>query len=90
MLNALVGEGHRLDHMPLILCQRYLSEGSDLHGGRVGPSGNYNRELAYHYENGRPYCTLMVRWAYNRALSAEREFECVQACGGGSIGFDNA
>eukprot|EP00750_Incisomonas_marina_P031148 INCI7734.1.p1 GENE.INCI7734.1~~INCI7734.1.p1 ORF type:complete len:362 (-),score=46.75 INCI7734.1:346-1431(-) len=60
LLNELVGEGYRLDHMPLILRQRHMTEGFDLHGGRLNPDGSFNRDLAYHFENGRPYCNLLA------------------------------
>jgi len=62
-LNTLLGAGHRLDHMPLILRQRHLTEGFDLHGGRIGVTGKYNEEVAYRFENNGPRCSLLVRCA---------------------------
>lgn len=59
-LHDLVGEGYRLDHMPLILRFRPGVEGFDLHGGAIGHSGVWNRELSYEFRDGRMYCNLLA------------------------------
>jgi hypothetical protein len=59
-LNDLVGAGHRLDHMPLLLSQSAGVEGFDLHGGNISHSGAWNEELAYEYKHGRMVNNLLA------------------------------
>ena len=47
-LNALCGEGYRMDHQPMVIAQHSGSEGFKLHGGPISGSsgsGNFNPEL---------------------------------------------
>ncbi len=41
-LNAVVGPGYRLDHLPLTIIQRPGAEGFDFHGGAIASSGAWN------------------------------------------------
>ena len=52
ILNMLLGEGYRLDHLPLLIRQRHGAEGFDFHGGAIGPTGAYNSEIAYDVKPG--------------------------------------
>lgn len=45
--HMLLGTGYRLDHSPLVICQKYGSEGFSLHGGPVLEDGQMNRDLLY-------------------------------------------
>ena len=49
ILRGILGDGYRMDHLPLVLCQNKGSEGFRLHGGTIDcDSGVYNPHLAYH------------------------------------------
>lgn len=56
--HALIGEGYRLDHSPLIIGQKYGTEGFPLHGGSVS-GGKWNHEIAYSCLNGQIRNTLL-------------------------------
>ncbi len=57
--NALLGEGYRLDHQPLLIVQDRDSEGFMLHGGPVGARGRFNPELQYRCGGGDFWTSLL-------------------------------
>lgn len=57
---ALMGEGYRMDHMPLIIAQDEGSEGFALHGGRIDHTGHYAPFLAYSYNHGVMHNPLLA------------------------------
>jgi hypothetical protein len=59
ILNELCGEGHRLDHKPVMFVQEQGAEGFDLHGGAVTSSGAYNFPISYHCHAGQIVCNLI-------------------------------
>jgi hypothetical protein len=46
-LNMILGDGYRLDHLPLLIRQRKGAEGFDFHGGAIGAEGGFNDEIEY-------------------------------------------
>ncbi len=56
-LNAILGEGYRLDHGPGLIGMEEGTEGGTLHGGGVERP---NFSEAYFFKNGRIYCGLTV------------------------------
>lgn len=56
----LVGEGYRLDHLPLILAQNKGTEGFSLHGGPVNDDGSYNNQLAYGFHRGKMHNAVVT------------------------------
>eukprot|EP00287_Rhodomonas_sp_CCMP768_P008358 CAMPEP_0196724322 /NCGR_PEP_ID=MMETSP1091-20130531/6221_1 /TAXON_ID=302021 /ORGANISM="Rhodomonas sp., Strain CCMP768" /LENGTH=314 /DNA_ID=CAMNT_0042066431 /DNA_START=204 /DNA_END=1148 /DNA_ORIENTATION=+ len=56
----LVGEGYRMDHLPLLIASEKGAEGFALHGGTIDTSGNYTPYLAYHYSHGRMVNNLLA------------------------------
>lgn len=60
-LNAFVGEGYRLDHQPMVICQNTNSEGFSLHGGPLTSSGDINPILQYRCsQSGTFFNTLLA------------------------------
>ena len=66
-LTALVGEGYRLDHQPMLILQNKGSEGFSLHGGPLMSSGGaepdpgcFNPELQYRCHNGGMFNSLLA------------------------------
>jgi hypothetical protein len=59
ILNELCGEGHRLDHKPVMFIQDNGAEGFDLHGGTITCDGDYNFPISYHCHGGRIVCNLI-------------------------------
>jgi hypothetical protein len=59
ILNELCGEGHRLDHKPVMFIQGNGAEGFDLHGGAITASGDYNFPISYHCHGGKIVCNLI-------------------------------
>lgn len=59
VLEQLCGPGYRLDHKPVLFLQPAGSEGFDLHGGAVTPSGAFNFPVSYHCRNGSIVCNLV-------------------------------
>ena len=62
---ALLGEGYRMDHQPLLIAQDADSEGFSLHGGPISgddgvPSGRFNPELQYRCVNGEMWNSLLA------------------------------
>eukprot|EP00300_Choanocystis_sp_HF-7_P023304 c233_g1_i2.p1 GENE.c233_g1_i2~~c233_g1_i2.p1 ORF type:complete len:319 (+),score=63.66 c233_g1_i2:36-992(+) len=47
LLNEFLGDGFRLDHLPLCIIQRKGCEGFDFHGGAVGPNGTWDESIDY-------------------------------------------
>jgi ectoine hydroxylase-related dioxygenase (phytanoyl-CoA dioxygenase family) len=48
LFHSLLGEGYRLDHLPLVISQDCGAEGFQLHGGTIDcRTGEYNPHLAY-------------------------------------------
>jgi hypothetical protein len=48
LFHGLLGEGYRLDHLPVVIAQEAGAEGFRLHGGTVDcQTGEYNPHLAY-------------------------------------------
>ncbi|KAK3263257.1 hypothetical protein CYMTET_27926 [Cymbomonas tetramitiformis] len=56
----LVGDGYRLDHMPLLIAQDKGSEGFSLHGGPLTDDGSYNPGLQYRFMNGKMWNTMLA------------------------------
>merc|ERR1711871_77197 len=52
LLNMLLGDGYRLDHLPLLIRQQKGAEGFDFHGGAVGAEGVFNDEIEYKVRPG--------------------------------------
>jgi hypothetical protein len=59
LLNELCGEGHRLDHKPVMFIQEQGAEGFDLHGGSITASGAYNFPISYHFHGQQIVCSLI-------------------------------
>lgn len=59
-LNMLLGEGYRLDHDPVVVKQRFGSEGFSLHGGPIKPSGEMDRSLTYSCVNQTIHNSLVA------------------------------
>lgn len=59
ILDELCGEGHRLDHKPVMFIQDQGAEGFDLHGGAVTCTGAYNFPISYHCNAGQIVCNLI-------------------------------
>jgi ectoine hydroxylase-related dioxygenase (phytanoyl-CoA dioxygenase family) len=60
IFHGILGQGYRMDHLPLILAQNKGSEGFQLHGGTVDcTSGEYNPHLAYHCYHGTIRSSLL-------------------------------
>jgi ectoine hydroxylase-related dioxygenase (phytanoyl-CoA dioxygenase family) len=59
IINSLCGQGHRLDHKPVLFIQQPLAEGFDLHGGAVNTQGHYNFPISYHCHAGQIVCNLI-------------------------------
>lgn len=59
ILNELCGEGHRLDHKPVMFIQEQGAEGFDLHGGSITASGAYNFPISYHCHGQQIVCSLI-------------------------------
>lgn len=57
--HELVGEGYRMDHLPLMIQQKTGADGFVFHGGRMNPDGSWCQELAYTCEGGRMYNQLI-------------------------------
>ena len=62
---ALLGEGYRMDHQPLLIAQDADSEGFSLHGGPISgddgvPNGRFNPELQYRCVNGDMWNSLLA------------------------------
>ena len=58
-LNMLLGEGFRLDHDPVVIKQKFGSEGFSLHGGPIKPSGEMDRSLTYQCVNRNIHNSLI-------------------------------
>jgi hypothetical protein len=59
ILNEICGQGHRLDHKPLLFIQPHGAEGFDLHGGAVTPDGHFNYPISYHCHYNQIVCSLV-------------------------------
>jgi len=59
ILNELCGEGHRLDHKPVMFIQDNGAEGFDLHGGAITSTGQYNFPISYHCHGNQIVCNLI-------------------------------
>jgi hypothetical protein len=59
-LTALLGDGYRLDHQPLLIAQDGDSEGFKLHGGPLTSSGQFNPELQYRFSGGTMWNSLLA------------------------------
>ena len=57
---TLLGQGYRMDHMPLLIASEKGCDGFSLHGGTVDEAGNYNPGLAYTYSHGRMHNPLLA------------------------------
>ena len=61
LLHRLVGEGYRLDHLPLIIASDEGAEGFALHGGPLHADGALNPSLQYRWAGGgRAYNSLLA------------------------------
>lgn len=60
MLHKLVGQGYRLDHLPLLIAQNKGSEGFHLHGGPLTSEGGFNPHLQYVCKQGTVYNSLLA------------------------------
>jgi hypothetical protein len=54
VLNQLVGVGHRMDHLPLLISQSQGAEGFKFHGGATQSDGSWAFDLAYQVRCGCP------------------------------------
>lgn len=59
ILNELCGQGHRLDHKPVMFIQEQGAEGFDLHGGSITAAGAYNYPISYHCHGQQIVCNLI-------------------------------
>ena len=57
---ALLGEGYRMDHQPLVIAQDAQSEGFSLHGGPIKSDGRFNPELQYRCVHGDIWTSLLA------------------------------
>ena len=58
--HALVGEGYRMDHLPLLIQQNPGADGFVFHGGKMNDDGSWCDDLAYTFNNGRMYNRLLA------------------------------
>jgi len=58
--HALVGEGYRMDHLPLLIQQAPGADGFVFHGGKMNDDGSWCDELAYAFDGGRMYNRLLA------------------------------
>jgi hypothetical protein len=60
-LSAFLGEGYRMDHLPLLISQHKGSEGFHLHGGPLTSTGRLNPTLQYRCDShGTMYNSLVA------------------------------
>lgn len=60
-LTAFLGEGYRMDHLPLLISQHKGSEGFHLHGGPLTSTGRLNPTLQYRCDShGTMYNSLVA------------------------------
>jgi hypothetical protein len=60
-LTAFLGEGYRMDHLPLLISQHKGSEGFHLHGGPLTSTGRLNPTLQYRCDaHGTMYNSLVA------------------------------
>lgn len=53
LFHGILGEGYRMDHLPMVIAQDKGAEGFQLHGGTIDcGTGEYNPFLAYHCQQG--------------------------------------
>jgi len=55
-----VGEGYRMDHLPLLIQQNPGADGFVFHGGKMNDDGSWCDDLAYTFNNGRMYNRLLA------------------------------
>ena len=67
--HALVGNGYRMDHLPLLIQQNPGADGFVFHGGKMNDDGSWCDDLAYTFNNGRMYNRLL---AVSVALTATK------------------
>jgi len=60
ILNDLLGEGYRMDHLPVLITQTKGAEGFDFHGGAIDTKGEWAHSLAYHCRGGLIRNTLLA------------------------------
>ena len=58
--HALVGEGYRMDHLPLLIQQAPGADGFVFHGGKMNDDGTWCDELSYTWNQGRMYNRLLA------------------------------
>ena len=68
--HALVGEGYRMDHLPLLIQQAPGADGFVFHGGKMNDDGTWCEELAYTWHGGKMYNRLL---AVSVAMTETRE-----------------
>lgn len=59
-LTELLGEGYRMDHLPLVIASNQGADGFNLHGGTIDPKGQYVPHLAYTYSHGKMHNALLA------------------------------
>ena len=58
--HAMVGEGYRMDHLPLLIQQAPGADGFVFHGGKMNDDGSWCDELAYAWNQGKMYNRLLA------------------------------
>jgi hypothetical protein len=58
--HALVGEGYRMDHLPLLIQQAPGADGFVFHGGKMNDDGTWCDELSYTWNQGKMYNRLLA------------------------------
>ena len=60
LLHRMVGQGYRMDHMPLLIAQEKGAEGFSLHGGPLTEQGHFNPHLQYRCAQGQIWNSLLA------------------------------
>ena len=68
--HAMIGEGYRMDHLPLLIQQAPGADGFVFHGGKMNDDGTWCEELAYQWQGGKMYNRLL---AVSVALTETKE-----------------
>ena len=63
--HTMMGEGYRMDHLPLLIQQAPGADGFVFHGGKMNDDGTWCEELAYQWHGGKMH-NRRVRPVYSR------------------------
>jgi len=58
--HAMMGEGYRMDHLPLLIQQAPGADGFVFHGGKMNDDGTWCEELAYQWHGGKMHNRLLA------------------------------